>query len=342
MSSVDDVSPLGAIPEAHRPGATAVLQSVVDLDAIESLEPVAGGASGALVYRLRIGGRSSLLRIETARDVFRDPHRTYPCMHLAADAGIAPPLLAADPVAGVVLMEFIEQRPLHEHPGGTAGVARDVGDLIARLQRTPPAPPLLDFPILLDHMFTHIESSELFAAGVLDPIRTGLVDVSAAYPWDRSPMVTSHNDVNPFNLLFDGRRLWLVDWELAFRNDPLFDVAGASNNLTESPRDVDALLRAWAGVGPDAATHGRLTLMRALNQLYYACLMLSLCVGRVAVMPSLDPPSPDEFRAAVAAGRLHPGSLEALHGLGIMQLGAFAAAATSPDTARAAQAAAAG
>jgi thiamine kinase-like enzyme len=37
--------------------------------------------------------------------------------------------------------------------------------------------------------------------------------------------VSSHNDSIPSNILFDGDRLWLIDWESAYRNDPLVDVA---------------------------------------------------------------------------------------------------------------------
>ena len=41
--------------------------------------------------------------------------------------------------------------------------------------------------------------------------------------------------------------MWLVDWELAFRNDPLADVANIANNISEVP-DVDTLvLEGWLG-----------------------------------------------------------------------------------------------
>ena len=40
--------------------------------------------------------------------------------------------------------------------------------------------------------------------------------------------VSSHNDVLPRNVLFDGKRLWLIDWENGNRNEPLADLATAS------------------------------------------------------------------------------------------------------------------
>ena len=35
----------------------------------------------------------------------------------------------------------------------------------------------------------------------------------------------SHNDVNPGNLVYDGEKLLLVDWDAAGRNDPFYDLA---------------------------------------------------------------------------------------------------------------------
>ena len=39
-----------------------------------------------------------------------------------------------------------------------------------------------------------------------------------------------HNDMLPANVLDDGRRVWIVDWEYAGMGHPLFDLAGFSAN----------------------------------------------------------------------------------------------------------------
>lgn len=44
-------------------------------------------------------------------------------------------------------------------------------------------------------------------------------------------LVFGHNDLLPANFLDDGKRLWLIDWDYAGFNSPLFDLGGlASNN----------------------------------------------------------------------------------------------------------------
>jgi thiamine kinase-like enzyme len=54
-------------------------------------------------------------------------------------------------------------------------------------------------------------------------------------------IVFGHNDLLPTNFIDDGKRLWLVDWEYAGFNTPLFDLGGlASNN--EFPEDLSRRL----------------------------------------------------------------------------------------------------
>jgi hypothetical protein len=320
------------LPEPHREPARAALLTTADASAGVSLEPLSGGASGALIHRVdRDGAGPLLLRIETARDPFRDPHRSYVCLRTAADGGIAPAVHVADPDAGIVVMDFIDERPIAEHPGGAVGALRELGGRVAQLQATATFPPLLDdFATLLGRMLAMIEDAGVFAPGVLAPVHDGFDQICAAYPWDRDAQVSSHNDINPFNVLFDGERLWLIDWEIAFRNDPFADVACVANNFGDQVADMgstdaieEALLRAWLGRAPDRPTRSRLTLMRQLNRLFYACLMMSTTIGQQPPETDLDALGVDAFRAEVESGRLALGSPHLLHVMGKMQLAGF-------------------
>ena len=60
-----------------------------------------------------------------------------------------------------------------------------------------------------------------------------------ASPFD---IIFGHNDLLAANLLDDGNRLWLIDWEYAGFNTPLFDLGGiASNNELTPEQEVNLL-----------------------------------------------------------------------------------------------------
>ncbi|MGE0161247.1 MAG: phosphotransferase [Gemmatimonadales bacterium] len=317
---------LDGVPEAHRQTARQAVADTLGWSAVTAFEPVRGGASGALTYRVDAGARSYLLRMETRRDRLRNPHQ-YTCMEIAAEAGVAPPLRHVDGEAGVALMDFLPERPLQEYPGGPASVARALGSLVARLQDTPVFPVLHEYPALLRRMLAFLGSSGMFAEGLLDAHAEGFERVLEAYGWDASSRVSSHNDPNPRNILFDGRRLWLVDWEAACANDPLTDVAIVADNLAATPELEADLLHAWLGRAPDGLLRARLTLMRLLTRFYYAAILLSLSRRAQGEGPETDLTAltPAELAAAVARGELEPASSEIMWALGKMTLAHFRA-----------------
>jgi len=318
------------IPEHLRDTAETAVASAFGSPPVTSLQPVSGGASGALTYRVEVDGRSYLLRMETRRGPLRNPHQ-YVCMQIAADAGIAPPLRHADDSAGVAILDFVIQRPLQEYPGGPVGLATAIGKLAANLQAAPAFPELGDYRIFLDRMLGYVRKS--FAPGLLDPHVEGFERIRQAYPWDNSAHVSSHNDPNPSNILFDGERLWLIDWETSYRNDPLTDVAILTENFARTPDLEDVLLRSWLGGPPDRALRARLVLMRQMTRLYYAGIILASFVGSPGAEPMTDlsAPNPVEFRAQLASGQLKMGTTEMKLVLGKIFLAGFLASLNAPD-----------
>lgn len=61
----------------------------------------------------------------------------------------------------------------------------------------------------------------------------------------------AHNDLLAGNIFDDGARLWLLDWDYAGFNTPLFDLANLSSNNGFTRQDDEALLTDYYG-GPDA------------------------------------------------------------------------------------------
>jgi tRNA A-37 threonylcarbamoyl transferase component Bud32 len=312
------------VPVERRDTALDALSSAFGHTTVTEIQPVTGGASGALIYRIGVGERSYLMRMERERRGFHNPHQ-YACMQIAAEAGIAPRLLHLDPDKGVVIMEFVPSRSLTEYVGGPAKLAHALGDLIARLQATRTFPQLYDYPLIVGRMFGFVRSSGLFADGLLDPHFAAFERIRQACPWDASTLVSSHNDPNPRNIIFDGERLWLIDWETAYRNDPLVDVAILMENFGSTQELRDALLHGWLGRLPDRRVRARLTLIRQLTRLYYAGILLSRAAAAKPSVPDADlrAPSEAEFRAAIARGELTLAAPETLYVLGKMLLAAF-------------------
>jgi thiamine kinase-like enzyme len=66
------------------------------------------------------------------------------------------------------------------------------------------------------------------------------------------PIIFGHHDLLPANILDDGQKLWLIDFEYAGFGTAMFDLAGASSNALMSADEQAQLLQAYVGHAPDA------------------------------------------------------------------------------------------
>ena len=292
---------------------------------IEAVNPVAGGITTTLALRVQVDGRGYLLRVEGEPSPLRNPYQ-YASMRIAAEAGIAPEIRHMDEADRVVVMDFIESRPLHDYPGGTRGLARALGELLRHLQAAPVFPHFVDYTDIVGRLFAHVRRTGLFAPGMLDIHVEHLERIRQSYHAGLERLVSSHNDAHPGNLLFDGRRLWLIDWESAYRNDPMVDLATLIDSFEFSPELEAVLAKTWLGRVPDDAFSRRLATVRALTRLYFAGVFLSgSAASRTRTAPDTDlsVPTLEAFKRSGRDGALGDSSSERMHTLGKMYLASF-------------------
>ncbi len=89
-------------------------------------------------------------------------------------------------------------------------------------------------------------------------------------------IVFSHNDLLAANLIDDGSRLWILDWDYAGMNTPLFDLANLSSNNELSPAQDEQILR-WYFDEPPSPQR-----LRALQAMKCASLLRETLWGAVS------------------------------------------------------------
>ncbi|MDB4946412.1 MAG: hypothetical protein JWP97_5946 [Labilithrix sp.] len=297
------------IPEDRRDAVRAAFRAAFDVDHPERLEKVAAGLSGALVFRAEVEGRPWLLRLETSLpSAFTDPVRHHACLQSAAAAGVAPAVRFADATTRVAIVDYIAPRPLTGFPGGAAAIAAAIGALIARLQATPVFGQLTDYLDGVDAIIGNLMSLGVVTEAAMAPYLAAHREVRDAYPRPGpAELVSSHNDLNPSNVLYDGTRLWLVDWEAAFANDPHVDPATVAHWFGVEGEGKATLLHTVFG-DVDNRVRARHDLMRQVVRTFTACMMLTVTGMRrapgQAPLTALTGPDLATVRDAMRRGTL--------------------------------------
>jgi hypothetical protein len=279
------VSAVDALLE-HAPTAEA-LRATFGGARVEAAEALRTGRSGARVTRITVAGRDYVLRRAAEPMARADVERQLACMALAAERGVAPRVLFSDAASGLSITAHVDGPP--------AGVflrdPRALGALAAlfrTLHEGPPFPRAFEVATVIGGL-----RPALVSLAMVEEARAALAPHRVEAP--------CHHDPNPGNLVHDGERLYLVDWETACAGDPIYDLAAFGVFARAGSPLREGLLAAYLGRAATEVERARAVLSRVLALALYAAVFAQLgAQGREAP----DPPEASEpdLASALAAG----------------------------------------
>ena len=223
-----------------------------------ALEPLKGGLTNISFVATDSTGKYVVRCGEDipVHHVFRDRERA--ASRAAHKAGLSPEVVHVEP--GITVLRFIDGRTFGE-ADMRANVAAIVGLLktchreLGRLLEGP-ANAFWVFHVIRDYV-------RLIGA---DPKYLALADRLEKQQVPL-PLVFGHHDLLPGNLMNDGRRLWLIDWEYGAFGTAMFDLANLSSNGAFEPAQDATLLDAYFAGKADAALHHSFAAMKAASAL---------------------------------------------------------------------------
>jgi thiamine kinase-like enzyme len=179
-------------------------------------------------------------------------------------AGVSPAVIHHEP--GALVIDFVEGRTMTARDLQDQDLLEQALALVMHAHRDiplhlrGPALAFWVFQTLRDYAATLEEGRSRHVpmlSSLLD--EAGLLERAVG----RIELVFGHNDLLPANFLHDGRRMWLIDWDYAGWNSPLFDLGGLAANNNLGPTQEEWLLTAYYGTAPDADLWRRYRAMKA-------------------------------------------------------------------------------
>lgn len=261
----------GIIPHDRRHAVSRAIETAFPGEAVQTISRTTWGASGAGVFKIAINGEPYILRLDGPPDGFRDPQRQYACATIAAEAGIAPRLLYADVGSAVSIAEFI-----HGAEATFSRVERlnAVTNAVKRLHGTPLFPRHIDYMNGMDAILADLAKSLMLPEAALTTLLAGYARIRAVYPSD-DDLVSSHNDLNPSNIIFAGARPWIIDWETAFAADRYVDIAALVNFFAADDVEEEHVLSRYFGAALNDDHRARFFLMKQVNRMFYTAALLN-------------------------------------------------------------------
>jgi hypothetical protein len=266
------------IPQEKRSAVTRGLKEAFGVSEVEDIRDLTERPGSNRAFRIVARGSAYLLRINTRAG---DMPRHFACMQAAADAGLAPRVRYASPEDRISITDFVAAVPL---PASDALVLMPAA--LRTLHALPPFPGtpfnttctfLLNKGTALDGFLQNFQASNILPQDETKEFLARYEQVAAVYSRLDSDMAPGHNDLfKPDNIIFDGNRPWLVDWEAAFQNDRYADLAVVANMIVSNEPEERVYLQEYFGEPPDEYQRARFYLMKQVAHMFYAIAFLTL------------------------------------------------------------------
>ncbi len=190
----------------------------------------------------------------------------------AAKAGVSPDVLHFDGATGLMVTRFIggaetmSPEKFKTRPGSPARA----GEAFRKLHRSGAVFPFRFelFSMIDDYLKILSTKDVLLPAGYHDVVREAeaIRTALAAHPL---PLTACHCDPLCENFLDTGERMWIVDWEYAGMNDPLWDLGDLSVEGRFDAAQDEEMMRAYFGGEPRPAKRGRVVIYKAMCDLLW-------------------------------------------------------------------------
>jgi len=186
----------------------------------------------------------------------------------AAECGLSPKVVHFE--RGALVFDFLEAKTFSAADVRAPENLGRVLELVKTCHRVMPlhvrGPSVIFwvFHVLRDyaHSLRDAQSRHLPAVSRLMQIAERLEDAVG-----QVEIVYGHNDLLPTNMMDDGKRLWLIDWDYAGFNSPLFDLSNLCSNSEVSPEAERWVLESYYERVADDALMRRYKAMKCASLL---------------------------------------------------------------------------
>lgn len=240
--------------------------TALESDKTIELVPLSGGFSGGHLYSFCVNGSDYIARRTGGVYGPKGVPQEVAIVVEANNAGICPKLCYANAETGLLIMNKIDNiLPSEFSPGlflASPDLLTKMAEHLRSLKKLKPDPSTITDrfeQVLLEEAVQSIDKNSLPAT------EQKTVEEILSWPIDKSQKVVTHNDLHGRNLLYDGKKLYIIDWEMAGWGPPDYDVACFCNFQVMTYQEGIEFYRLYLESVPTKEQLKRFTRMRIIH-----------------------------------------------------------------------------
>ncbi|MCP4211122.1 MAG: phosphotransferase [Halieaceae bacterium] len=217
-----------------------------------SVEPLSGGMTNSN-YKIVVNGSFFFVSIPggNSRLLGVDWYNKFNNARICGEAGLSPKVVQGFPLQKVIILEFLPLALCSVESLQRLSVQHRLIQTLKVLHGGASFLKEFDMFCLIQFYLETIKNLDLVPAVDLSEYRARILETGEALAPYRQALVPCHNDLVPENVMDDGNRVFLLDFDYSGNNDPCFDLGSISVEAGYNDTQVRELARAYYGLASE-------------------------------------------------------------------------------------------
>jgi predicted Ser/Thr protein kinase len=273
-----------SLNEEHRNRINFAIQQGVGAKPWQFLSILGGGWTGACVYKIVVNDVVYVIKLDDTSNAAYNVVPGYTVLNEVSQRGISPHIYFANATYGVTLMEYIDSKA---RPLKITESTQPLASMLRNLHQCQPFPTGGSIYTILADFFHKLPDDYQHSSFIQE--RMNEANYIQQRTFDEQDIKSCHCDLTSNNILFDGNRFYLIDWQRASSEDFYFDLATCANFFYFfSDKLCYQFLKDYFGREPKKFEIQKFNLMRQFSYIYYGIISISISLQKKSELMMLS------------------------------------------------------
>jgi thiamine kinase-like enzyme len=279
----------------------------LDINDWEPISLLNGGMTDAPVYKIKSKNKLYVIKLEDIHDDNFDLVRNYKIMAAVSKQGVSPEVYYTNAEHGLILMQYVESK---QFPEASPALIEKFATVIRNLHDSHSFQEWKSVVEIVAYFHQNLSSEHMQQAIIKKCMQE--IKSMESFLYDADDMRSCHGDLNPANVLFNGKDYILVDWQTASPQSFYFDLACCATWFYFYNEDLSAsFLTYYLGREATDKEKAKYYLMRIFVHVYYGVNFIALASQGSSDLPVLQDeeikklPPFSSFMQSIGSGQIN-------------------------------------